>query len=123
MLNQVILQETSAKVVTQSLAFVRMGKSEEMLLREDALVLADFAAGSFPAADRQQFTELAGARRVLYAQTLQDLTAPYGGFYARNVSPAAMSALSALEDRLAGDTATAGRPPCPRPPGSRRSAG
>ncbi len=121
-LNQVIQQETSAKVVTQSLAFVRMGKSEEMLLREDALVLADFAAGSFPAADHQQFTELAGARRVLYTQTLGDLAAPYNGFYARNVSPAALSALSALEDRLAGDTA-AGRPPAVSPAAWQQAVG
>ncbi|MFI5063790.1 MAG: nitrate- and nitrite sensing domain-containing protein [Streptosporangiales bacterium] len=121
-LNQVILQETNAKVVAQSLAFVRMGKSEEMLLREDALVLADFAAGSFPAADRQQFTELAGARRILYAQTLADLTAPYYGYYARNVSPAAMSALTALEDRLAGDTAT-NRPPAVPPAAWQQAVG
>src|ERR1022692_3254308 len=62
-LNQTILQETSPQVVTQSLAFVRMGKSEEMLLREDAILISDMAARSFPAGDRQLFTELAGARR------------------------------------------------------------
>ena len=91
-LNQVILQETNANVVAQGQAFVRMGKSEEMLLREDALVLADFAAGSFPAADRQQFTELVGARRILYAQTLADLTTP----------------------STASTPATSARRPCPR---------
>ena len=69
-LNAAILQETNAKLVAQALAFVRMGKSEEMLLQEDALLLGDMAAQSFPAGDRQQFTELVGARRALYAQTL-----------------------------------------------------
>ncbi len=121
-LNQVILQETNARVVAQGQAFVRMGKSEEMLLREDALVLADFAAGSFPAADRQQFTELIGARRILYAQTLADLTAPYYGFYARNVSPAAMTALTGLEDRLVGDPA-ANRPPAVSPAAWQQAVG
>src|SRR3981081_3219964 len=104
-LNQVILQETSAEVATQSLAFVRMGKAEEMLLQEDAIVLADMAAGSFPASDRQQFTELAGARRTLSSQTLPDLEPVYRAYYTRNVSPQASAGLSALENTLINDTA------------------
>ncbi len=121
-LNQVILQETNGKVLTQSLAFVRLGKSSEVLGQEDALILGDFAAGSFPAADRQHFTTLVGARRFSYTQSIADLVPPYSGYYTRDLSPAAMSALATLEDRLTADGA-AGRPrPSPRPPGSRRSA-
>jgi hypothetical protein len=37
-LNDTILQETNVSVVTQSLALVRAGRSEELLLEEDALV-------------------------------------------------------------------------------------
>jgi signal transduction histidine kinase len=109
-LNETILQETSASVVTQSLAFVRMGKSEEMLLREDAILVGDLAARSFPASDRELFTELAGARRTLYSQTLPDLDPLYRGYYTRDVSPAAAAALVSLENRVIGDTSAA-RPP------------
>jgi signal transduction histidine kinase len=112
-LNQAILQETSAPVVTQSLAFVRMGKSEEMLLREDAILVSDMAAGSFPAGDRELFTELAGARRVLYSQTLPDLDPLYRGYYLRDVSPQATAALASLESKVISSTPrrTASPPP------------
>ena len=87
-LNQAILEQTNATLVTQALAFVRMGKSEEMLLQESAIVSSDLAARSFPAADREQFTELAGARRALFSQTLPDLLPLYRGYYQRDVSRA-----------------------------------
>jgi signal transduction histidine kinase len=103
-LNQTILQETSPQVVTQSLAFVRMGKSEEMLLREDAILISDMAARSFPAGDRQLFTELAGARRVLYSQTLPDLEPVYRGYYIHDVSPQATATLAALESKVISST-------------------
>lgn len=123
-LNQAILQENSPQVVTQSLAFVRMGKSEEMLLREDAILVSDMAARSFPAGDQQLFTELAGARRALAGQTLPDLQPLYRGYYLRDVSPRAAAALLALENKVisARPAGQAGRPRCRRWPGSRRSA-
>ena len=110
-LNQTILQETSPQVVTQSLAFVRMGKSEEMLLREDAILISDMAARSFPAGDRQLFTELAGARRVLYSQTLPDLEPVYRGYYIHDVSPQATAALAALESKVISSTGGKAVPP------------
>ena len=115
-LNQAILQENSPQVVTQSLAFVRMGKSEEMLLREDAILVSDMAAQSFPAGDQQLFTELAGARRALSSQTLPDLQPLYRGYYLRDVSPRAAAALLALENKvISARPARAGGPP-PVPP-------
>ena len=121
-LNQAILQETSAEVVTQSLAFVRMGKSEEMLLREDAIVLADLAAGSFPASDRQDFTQLVGARTTLFSQTLADLQPLYRGYYTRDVSPQASTALATLEGTLMSDTVTT-RPPAVSPTAWQQAVG
>ena len=114
-LNQTILQETSPQVVTQSLAFVRMGKSEEMLLREDAILISDMAARSFPASDRQLFTELAGARRVLYSQTLPDLEPVYRGYYIHDVSPQATAALAALESKVISSTGGKAVPPPVQP--------
>jgi signal transduction histidine kinase len=102
-LNQVILQQTNVPLATQGLAFVNMGKSEEMLLQEDALVLGDLAARSFHVTDRQQFTELVGARRALYAQTLPDLDPVYRAYYQKDVSPQSSAALAALEDGVIND--------------------
>jgi signal transduction histidine kinase len=111
-LNSAIEQETDATLITQSLAFVRMGKSEEFLLQEDALLLGDMTARSFPASDRQQFTELAGARSQMYNQTLADLNPVYRAYYHKNVTPQALAALTALENTVSSDTA-AGPPPVP----------
>jgi len=110
-LNETVLQETTASVVSQGLAFVRMGRSEEMLLREDALLTGDLAARSFPKSDRLQFTELVGARRTLYSETLPDLDPVYRAYYQNAVNPEVSNALTSLEDRVASDTATAGPPP------------
>src|SRR5450755_1063980 len=115
-LNQTILQETTPQVVTQSLAFVRMGKSEEMLLREDAILVSDLAARSFPAGDRQLFTELTGARRVLYSQTLPDLEPAYRGYYIHDVSPQATAALAALESKVISSTGRKAASPLPVQP-------
>jgi signal transduction histidine kinase len=110
-LNETVLQETTASVVSQGLAFVRMGRSEEMLLREDALLTGDLAARSFPQSDRRQFTELVGARRTLYSETLPDLEPAYRAYYQNDVNPQISAALTSLEDRVASDTATVGPPP------------
>jgi signal transduction histidine kinase len=109
-IDQAILEQTNANLVTQALAFVRMGRSEDLMLQESAIISGDLAARSFPAADRQQFTQLVGARRALYAQTLPDLTPQYRGYYTRDVSPAASTALASLENQLMSD-ARAGSPP------------
>jgi signal transduction histidine kinase len=110
-LNKIILQQTNVPLTTQGLALVGMGKSEEMLLQEDALLTGDLAAGSFNAADRQIFTELAGARRALYAQTLPDLDPVYRGYYLKDVSPRASAKLAALEDDVINDPRPRSVPP------------
>jgi signal transduction histidine kinase len=109
-LNQAIHEETSSNIVTQGLAFVRMGRSEDMLLREDALLLGDLAARSFPPADREQFAQLAGARRTLFSLTLGDLDPAYRVYYTRDINPQALAALTSFEDTVMGD-ARPGPPP------------
>jgi signal transduction histidine kinase len=110
-LNQLLLQQTNVPLVTQGLAFVGMGKSEEMLLQEDALLMGDTAARAFGTAARQQFTELVGARRAIYAQTLPDLDPVYRGYYQRDVSPQASAALTTLENTVINDPHPRGVPP------------
>ncbi len=110
LLQQVVLQENNTNVATQSLAILRVGRAEELLGQEQALVLADLAAGKWPAADREQFAELAGARRVSYSQNLADLTARSRALFDRYVGPRALAALTAQENTLIADAA-ANRPP------------
>ncbi len=81
------------------------------MLQESAIISGDLAARSFPAADRQQFTQLVGARRALYAQTLPDLQPQYRAYYLRAVSPQASTALTSLENQLMADTHASSPPP------------
>ncbi|MGO9078830.1 MAG: nitrate- and nitrite sensing domain-containing protein [Streptosporangiaceae bacterium] len=112
-LNEAILQQANVPLATQALAFVRMGKSEEYLSQEDLLLTGDTIARSFSAAERQKFTELAGARRALYAQTLPDLEPAYRAYYRHDVSASALAALTALENKVVADPHPRGGPPVP----------
>ena len=114
LLQQVVLQETNMTVGTQSLAILRVGRSEELLGQEEALVLADFAAGKWPAADREQFAELAGARRVSYSQNLTDLDDQSRALFNHYISPQLLAALTVQENTLIADPAT-NRPPALSP--------
>ena len=110
-LNSAIRQQTNASLVTQALTFVRMGRCEEMLLRENTLLLADLAGRRFPAADVQEFTELAGARRELLSQTLPDLDPVYRVYYQQDISPQASAALVSLENTVVSGTRPGALPP------------
>src|SRR5580700_5113299 len=114
-LNDTILQETNVSVVTQSLALVRAGRSEEVALEEDALINGDAIAHTFSAADRQQFAELVGARRTIYAQTLPDLQPVYRAYYLRDVSPRALAALDQMENKIIADARPGRVPPVSLP--------
>jgi signal transduction histidine kinase len=100
---EAILQDPNVPLATQSLALVRAARSEEALFQEDALLTGDIAARAFPVADRQQFTELVGARRTIYGHVLQDLDPAYQAYYNADVSPQANSALAALENKVVTD--------------------
>jgi signal transduction histidine kinase len=103
-LNVAIHEETDANIVSQGLAFIRMGRSEDLLLREDAVLESAFAGRSFPPSDRQTFAQLAGARRTLYGLTLNDLAPAYQAYYNRDTNPGATAALTSMENRVIGDT-------------------
>jgi signal transduction histidine kinase len=99
-LNQTIRQETNSAIVAQALAFVRIGRSGDLLGQEAAILLSDMSTGSFPPADRRQFAQVAGARRNLIDVTLPDLDQPYRGYYTQDVSPLASAELTALENKV-----------------------
>ncbi len=98
-IDQAILQENDSELVTQSLALVRVGRSEEMLARELALLVSDVTAGSFPQSDRIAFSQLVGARRLIFAENITDLLTPYQREYAR-VTPQDLAAIKAAENRI-----------------------
>src|ERR1039458_4851082 len=110
-LDQAILEQTDATLVTQAQDFVRMGRAEDLMLQESAIISGDLAARSFPAADREQFTQLVGARRALFSQTLPDLQPQYRAYYTRDISPQATTALAGLENQLMSDAHTSSPPP------------
>ena len=101
-----------------------MGRAEDLMLQESAIISGDLAARSFPAADRQQFTQLVGARRALYAQTLPDLQPSYRAYYIRRHQPAGVHgpdhAGKPADERHPGQPAL---PRSCRRPGRPRSAG
>jgi signal transduction histidine kinase len=114
-LNQAILQETNVPLVTQSLTLVRAGKSEELLLEEDGLLIGDAIAHTFSAADRQQFAELVGAHRTIYSQALPDLEPAYRAYFAKDINPQASAALAALENKVIADNHPGRVPPVSLP--------
>ena len=110
-LAQLILQaDATVPLATQSSALARTSKVVDLMLQEDALVLGDTLARSFSPADRQQFTELVGARRVLYTQILGDFDPTVRGYYQKDVGPGVMGPLDALENKVI-DTSHPGRVP------------
>jgi signal transduction histidine kinase len=114
-LNETILEENNVSLVTQTLGLVRVGRAEDILLEEDALINGDAIARTFSAADRQQFTQLAGARRFTYAQNLADLNPIYRAYYTRDINPQALATLNTLENKIIGDNHPGRAPPVPLP--------
>ncbi len=95
----------------QALALIEGARSEEALSEEVAIMAGDFAARSFPPADRHQIAELAGTRRTMYGYALADLDPQFRVYWTRNVPPQALAALTALENKLIGDPAIRRLPP------------
>jgi signal transduction histidine kinase len=112
-LNQTILQEDNVGVATQSLALVRVGRAEDILLEEDALINGDSIARTFSVADRQEFTQLVGARRAVQAENLQDLQPIYRAYYTKDMDPQALASLTAFENKIMGVNHPGHVPPVP----------
>jgi signal transduction histidine kinase len=110
-LNSAVRQQSTAQVVSQGQAFVRMGQSADMLSQENTLLTAAVSSGKFPRAQLQQFTQLVGSRRSFYNLTLPDLDPRYRVYYLRGVSPRALTALTALEDTVISSTRPGSVPP------------
>jgi hypothetical protein len=95
------LDVPNAALATQSVAFMRIAQGMELLLQEQALLVGDVMAGSFPAAAHAEFTELVGEHRWLIAESLPELPPEYRAIYRPAVSPRATATLTALENDVA----------------------
>ncbi len=102
-LDQAILEENNISLATQTLALVRISQAGNLLGDEDALIDGDTIARTFSVADRQEFAQLVGARRAVYAANLQDLEPGYRAYFTRDVNPRALAALTALENKIMSD--------------------
>jgi signal transduction histidine kinase len=101
-LSAAIRQQNSAELVSQALAFVRMGQSEDMLAQENTLLTAGQTSRQFTPADLQAFTQLVGSRRAFYNLTLPDLDPQYRAYYTHAISPRGYLALLSLENTVVG---------------------
>ncbi len=108
---QIILQQDDVSIAASSLTLNRTGNIVNLLLQEEALLLGDSLARSFSAADRQEFTELVGARQVMNAEVLSDFDPTLRAIYEKDLNPRVMAPLEAMEARVIGDTHPSRVPP------------
>jgi signal transduction histidine kinase len=114
-LNQAILEENNVSLVTQTLALVRISQAGNILGDEDALIDGDTIARTFSVADRQEFAQMVGARRAVYAANLKDLEPSYRAYYTKDVNPTALATLNALENKIISDNHPGRVPPVSLP--------
>jgi signal transduction histidine kinase len=112
-LNQAILQENNVPLATQTLALVRLSQAGNLLGIEDALINGDTITRTFSVADRQEFTQLVGARRAVYAANLQDLEPSYRALYTKDINAQALATLTAFENKIMSDNHPGRVPPVP----------
>jgi hypothetical protein len=110
-LTQIVVQNVDVHLAFQSLVLVRTAKVVETLLQEDALLTGDLISRTFPAADREQFAELAGGHRALYSQVLSELDPSYRATYERVLGPQVLGPLEALENKVIADPRPGRIPP------------
>jgi signal transduction histidine kinase len=110
-LSAAIRQQNSAQLVSQALAFVRMGQSEDMLAQENTLLTAGQISRRFTPADLQAFTQLVGSRRAFYNLTLPDLDPQYRAYYTHAIGPREYLALLSLENTVVSGTRPGTVPP------------
>jgi signal transduction histidine kinase len=98
--DQIILQGANVRIVGVSLALNRTGNVVNLLLQEEAVLLGDSLTRSYSAADRQQVTELVGARQAMYAEMLSEFDPTIRAIYTRDVSPRVLRPLQAIESTV-----------------------
>jgi signal transduction histidine kinase len=114
-LDGAIVQQTSVPLVTQAQAIIKLDEADQTVAEESDLLVGDLTAGAFPAADRQQFAELAGERRALIAQTLPEFSPAFQAYYRQNVTPQTAKAMTMLENEVINGRASQHVPPPVQP--------
>src|SRR5258708_211614 len=94
------LQMPNVHLVSQSAAVLRVAEAEDALLQAQALLAADAAAGSFPAADRARFATLTGDYQGLLGEALPDLDPQYRAPFAGVAGSRQEATLTALDAQV-----------------------
>ena len=94
------LQMPNVHLVNQSSAVLRVAEAEDALLQAQALLAADAAAGSFPAADRARFAMLTGEYQGLLDEALPELDPEYRAPFGKVTGSQQATTLNALDGRV-----------------------
>ncbi|HEU4424727.1 MAG TPA: nitrate- and nitrite sensing domain-containing protein, partial [Pilimelia sp.] len=93
----------------ESRTLVALGRAQEVLAQENALVAGAFAAGRLAETEPSQIIQLIGTQRFLYAEAIAELPEPDRITYQRLTEERAFTDLRAMEDQLINE-ARAGAP-------------
>jgi signal transduction histidine kinase len=97
---QTVLVLPNTHLQAQALAVMRITEGSELLLQEQALFDGDVTARSFPPAAHAQFAQLVGEHRGLVSEAMHNLDPAYQANYRKYASPAAIAALTGLENAV-----------------------
>jgi signal transduction histidine kinase len=92
-----IVQASSVPLVAQGLALTKLGEAEQAALDENDLITSAVSARSFNSADRAEFIKLATLRQFLISQNVPNLSAPFRGYYLKDVSARTSGEMTRLE--------------------------
>ncbi len=109
------LQQT---YVSQSLAITARAEAslygaEMIALEENDIYSGDVMTGQMPAADQEEFAQLAGLRQYLVADAVPQLDAEASGLLRREVPPTLSAALTSEEDAIIAAPAGSAKPAVP----------
>ncbi len=95
-----VLEMPNVHLETQALAVMRITQGAEILLQEQAILMGDVMARSFPPSAHQRFAQLVGEHRGIVAEAMPNLDPVYRSYYRQDVNPRAAASLTRLENAV-----------------------
>jgi signal transduction histidine kinase len=110
-LEQAVQQYDNVPLVVESANLIKLDEVDQLVLEESDLYASDLAARAFSAADRSEFTQLAGVRQFLLSDTLPQLNSADRAAYNHFAPPQSALALTHLENTIIHGRSVHGLPP------------
>jgi signal transduction histidine kinase len=110
-LEQAVQQYDNVPLVVESANLIKLDEVDQIVLEESDLYASDLAARAFSPADRSEFTQLAGVRQFLLADTLPQLNSADRAAYDHFAPPNSALALTHLENTIIHGRSVHGLPP------------